>query len=85
MIKGFYELRKHVKEILLPLEIAQNCSFPCFSGSKSGIIEIENKINRFKTEIDSIKIVEDLIEQSENNWRTVQYDNFQKITNNINS
>ncbi len=36
-----------------------------------------------KTEIEYIQVVDELIYNSTNNWRTVQYDNFQKLTNDI--
>jgi phosphatidylinositol 4-kinase len=58
---------------------------PCFSNSD--VPQIINKfIEKFhlnKSEVEYIKVVDDLIALSLNNWRTVQYDYFQKLTNDI--
>ena len=58
---------------------------PCFANKDIGFI-IQQFIERFhmnKSELDYIKVVDELIYYSIYNWRTVQYDNFQKLTNDI--
>jgi hypothetical protein len=58
---------------------------PCFINADINLI-ISKFIERFhmnKTEIEYIQVVDELIYNSTNNWRTVQYDNFQKLTNDI--
>lgn len=58
---------------------------PCFNNNDTTLI-INRFIERFhmnKSEIEYVKLVDELINNSMNNWRTVQYDNFQKLTNDI--
>lgn len=58
---------------------------PCFANGEV-IQTIQKFAERFyqnRSENDYIKIVDELISNSINNWRTVQYDNFQKLTNDI--
>ena len=83
LVKGLFELRKHEETILLPLEIMQKSKFPCFSGGAWGLTEIKKKLALCCSEQVCIKQVESLIYESKNNWRTIQYDNFQKLTNDI--
>jgi len=58
-------------------------TMPCFLGGKQIINDLKN---RFKINMSNEKCVEyvyHLIEESLCNWRTVQYDKFQRITNDI--
>lgn len=58
---------------------------PCFINKDINQI-ITLFIERFhinKSESEYIKVVDDMINYSLNNWRTVQYDNFQRLTNDI--
>ncbi len=58
---------------------------PCFVNADIPMI-LSKFTERFfmnKSENEYIKIVDELIENSYDNWRTVQYDNFQKYTNDI--
>jgi hypothetical protein len=58
---------------------------PCFaSGDIPGIISrFTERFHLSKGESEYIKVVDDLILNSYDNWRTVQYDNYQKFTNDI--
>ena len=58
---------------------------PCFNNDDipGTIRQFVERFNMNKSENEYIKIVDDLIYNSFNNWRTVQYDNFQRLTNDI--
>ena len=59
---------------------------PCFPPGSDVNKIVSNFKERFianKTEEHQLNIVNDLIDFSVNNWRTSQYDNFQKMTNDI--
>jgi hypothetical protein len=87
--KAFYEVRKHLDDIISMIEIMfKDSQFPCFKGGNLIFDEIrkrwspcynvgENSINEFR------ELVDRIINNSINNWRTRQYDAFQKWTNNI--
>lgn len=59
---------------------------PCFP-SGSDVVKIvssfRERFNSNKSEEQYLKVVDELVETSVNNWRTSQYDYFQKMTNGI--
>lgn len=87
--KAFYEVRKHLEDIISIIEIMfKDSNFPCFKGGPNIFDEIrqrcstrynvgDNMLNEYQ------ELVDTLINKSLNNWRTKQYDVFQKWTNNI--
>lgn len=58
---------------------------PCFAynDAKDRIQKFIDRFNISKTENEYIAVVDEIINNSLNNWRTVQYDYFQKYTNDI--
>ena len=61
---------------------------PCFVKPKTVLSEIRDRISlKYNTglakESDYFELVERLVKASANNWRTMQYDSFQKMTNGI--
>ena len=87
LFQGFIEIRKNYDCLAQIIKIMAKGepNLPCFIGRK-----IEDIINNFKSrfhfnkcDLDYYDLVDNLIYYSINNWRTVQYDNFQKLTNNI--
>jgi hypothetical protein len=58
---------------------------PCFikEDPKLTITKFVERLNGNKSETELVQVVEELIYNSIFNWRTVQYDNFQKFTNDI--
>jgi len=57
---------------------------PCFVEESSLIISrLVERFHANKTEAEYIPIVDELVNNSMNNWRTTQYDYFQKLTNDI--
>ena len=86
MVKGMIACKKYVENFICIVEImSKGSNMPCFEGKN--IQEILKKFReRFyikKKDEDFIKIVDDLIDLSYDNFRTNQYDNYQKITNGI--
>jgi len=84
LIRGFLEARKHVRNFVLMTKIMMEGSpVPCFMAGPEIIPKLEE---RFAVGLKNEKCVEwvyNLIEESSCNWRTVQYDKFQRITNDI--
>eukprot|EP00485_Elphidium_margaritaceum_P001638 CAMPEP_0202688812 /NCGR_PEP_ID=MMETSP1385-20130828/4234_1 /ASSEMBLY_ACC=CAM_ASM_000861 /TAXON_ID=933848 /ORGANISM="Elphidium margaritaceum" /LENGTH=1014 /DNA_ID=CAMNT_0049343857 /DNA_START=87 /DNA_END=3131 /DNA_ORIENTATION=- len=84
LIRGFLEARKHVRKFVLMARIMlEGAPMPCFLAGKQVISQLQQ---RFATKLTSEKCIEhvhNLIEESACNWRSVQYDKFQRITNNI--
>lgn len=57
---------------------------PCFAEETSFIIaRLVERFHTNKTEAEYIPVVDELIYSSMYNWRTTQYDYFQKLTNDI--
>lgn len=87
------EVRKHVDSFVNLVEIMsrgrylliEGSKMPCFvnGDAKEKIQKFTERFHMNKSEVEYIKIVDELIAMSLNNWRTVQYDNFQKYTNDI--
>ena len=87
LFKGFIEIKKNYNcfSQIIQIMYKGEPNLPCFIGRK-----IDDIINNFKSrfhfnkcDLDYYDLVDNLIYYSINNWRTVQYDNFQKLTNNI--
>lgn len=87
--KAFYEVRKHLDDIISMIEIMfKDTQFPCFKGGPTIFDEIRNRCSaRFNTgdnmSNEYQELVDRIIYNSYDNWRTRQYDAFQKWTNNI--
>jgi len=84
VIKGFMELRKYMEKIVLLVEMMRvGSKLPCFQGGPATVEALKERFCMGLTDTESIQFVEDLINKSLDNWRTVQYDKFQYYTNNI--
>lgn len=87
IIKGFLASRKHVDQIVLTIESMTSASkLPCFSlftNKEYFIQEIRDRFFLHLTEEQCLVKVTELIQSSINNWRSIQYDAFQRITNGI--
>lgn len=83
MIRGFLELRRHVDDIVSLVEIMYlGPSMDCFYRTEC-VHELRARFFADKTEQECIQFVYEMIETSVNNWRTVQYDSYQRMTNGI--
>jgi phosphatidylinositol kinase/protein kinase (PI-3 family) len=85
LLRGLIELRKYVSSLSRIIEImSKGSKMPCFiSDINIIIIKFKERFHLNKCESEYINVVDDLINSSLSNWRTVQYDNFQKYTNDI--
>lgn len=85
VIRGFLEARKHMERIILQVRMMLNGSkLPCFR--EGADVVLQNLHDRFfvnLTEEACIEKIVDLIDSSVNNWRTIQYDNYQRLVNGI--
>lgn len=85
IIRGFLECRKHMERIMLLVRMClYNSKLPCFSGGPDQVLQsLQDRFFVQLTDEACIDRIVDLIEASVNNWRTIQYDNYQRITNGI--
>ena len=88
MKKGFQAVNKHRHKISILVEMmwcGHGKNLDCFEGGQNAINELKQRLNPkdnlTKKEID--RIVDDLINQSAENWRTKVYDMFQSRSNGI--
>uniref|UniRef100_A0A7S2FYW1 1-phosphatidylinositol 4-kinase n=1 Tax=Alexandrium andersonii TaxID=327968 RepID=A0A7S2FYW1_9DINO len=85
VIRGFLEARKHMERILLQVRMLLSSSkLPCFREGTE--VVMQGLRDRFFTDLAEEECVEkvvELIEESVNNWRTIQYDNYQRLVNGI--
>jgi len=85
MYTGFVELRKHSEKIigLVKLMIQSETKLPCLSGGEQVIKDLADRFSIGLTEDECRLYVETLISNSLDNWRTIQYDKFQRYSNGI--
>ena len=89
LLKAFYEIRKHLDELISIIEIMfKGSTFKWFQAGEAIFQDIrdrcstrfnvgDNNHNEFQ------ELIENIIAQSLNNWGTIQYDYIQKWTNGI--
>ena len=84
-LRGLMELKKHVDTFIKIIEVmSKGSKLPCFSDDPSFIINnFKERFHINKNEYDLVKFVHELVETSLSNWRTSQYDYYQKMTNGI--
>ncbi len=95
ILRGLMELKKHVDSFVKIIDIMARgkiilffnmtgSKMPCFAEEISVIIaRLVERFHTNKTEAEYIPVVQELINNCLNNWRTTQYDYFQKLTNDI--
>lgn len=87
LVRGFIEAKKHYRRLSQIVEIIAKgqSDLPCFKGRKVEVVmnDFERRFHLDKSDYEYFDIVEKLVKESVGNWRTVQYDYFQKLTNNI--
>ena len=82
MIRGFFEIRKNLDDILVLIEILMKDSrMPCFKKPKTLLAEIRDRMSlKYNTnmskETDYFELVDRLVKDSLNAWSTTQYDNY---------
>eukprot|EP00931_Biecheleriopsis_adriatica_P059609 TRINITY_DN35690_c0_g1_i1.p1 TRINITY_DN35690_c0_g1~~TRINITY_DN35690_c0_g1_i1.p1 ORF type:complete len:948 (+),score=211.76 TRINITY_DN35690_c0_g1_i1:426-2846(+) len=85
LIRGFLEARKHMERIVLQVRMMLTGSkMPCFREGPDFVLQtLQDRFFANLTEEACIEKVVELIDTSVNNWRTIQYDNYQRIVNGI--
>ena len=88
MVKGFMEARKNYETfetIIYTMANGANSYMPCFvNRNLSDVMRgFKERFHFEKSEMDYITVVNDLVKDARGNWRTTQYDYFQKLTNGI--
>ena len=86
MIKGMIICKKYVEDIVNIAEImSKGSKMPCFYNKNTDVIfkKFRERFYPDKKDEDFIKIVDDMVNFSYDNFRTNQYDNYQKLTNGI--
>eukprot|EP01119_Soliformovum_irregulare_P023722 TRINITY_DN8347_c0_g1_i4.p1 TRINITY_DN8347_c0_g1~~TRINITY_DN8347_c0_g1_i4.p1 ORF type:complete len:618 (-),score=165.13 TRINITY_DN8347_c0_g1_i4:71-1924(-) len=83
--RGFLEVRKHYKRILLLVEMMlPGHKMGCFAEKKEQTLnELKNRFQMNLSEVEAIAFVSELIGQNVASWRTESYDNYQYYTNGI--
>ncbi|UKK00617.1 phosphatidylinositol 4-kinase [Theileria orientalis] len=85
VIKGLLEARKHVDEIVLLVEMMTTANkMPCFMAGTTATIEMfKERFMLTQSEETCIRKITEMVDASVNSFSTIQYDNFQRITNGI--
>ena len=88
MVKGFMAARKHYETfetIVYSMANGGNSNMPCFAGRPLGEVmrAFKERFHFEVNEFDYMTVVNDLVKAARTNWRTYQYDVFQKLTNGI--
>ena len=86
MVKGMIICKKYVEDIVNIAEImSKGSKMPCFYNKNTDVIfkKFRERFYPDKKDEDFIKIVDDMVNFSYDNFRTNQYDNYQKLTNGI--
>ncbi len=84
LVSGFLEARKYAHIFLLLVQILMRDSkMSCFLGGPATLDALKLRFGLHLSEEECVTHAIGLVEESINNWRTVQYDNYQRITNGI--
>ena len=84
LYQGIIALRKNCPELVLLLEMMKPGNFlPCFGEPERTIKDFKRRLFLNLNEDECMLRVNGLIDTSAENWKTVQYDSFQRMSNNI--
>ena len=86
VVQGYMEARKHWHVIHLLIQLMMRAqSLPCFAGAgEAGTLQqLRQRFMVDATDEEALQHAMSLIDQSIDNWRTHQYDRFQRMTNGI--
>jgi len=59
----------------------EGSDLPCFENFEVSVFR--DRFKESSTDVEALEYIDKLVDISFDNWRTVQYDNFQKYTNGI--
>lgn len=86
LIRGFLEARRHMERLLLPVRLlaASGQRLPCFrEGAEAVVRSMQERFFAGISEEACVERIVELIDNSANNWRTVRYDDYQRLVNGI--
>jgi phosphatidylinositol 4-kinase len=82
LTRGFLAARKHMDRIVALVEMMMpGTKMPCLTAGQPVIDALKERFVMDLTEAECIQHVEQLLMRSVNNWRTLQYDKYQYLTN----
>lgn len=85
---GFMALQEHADKIIILVEMMMlgQKDLPCFKDGEETVVAMKQRLfptRKMMTEVEAKRFTEDLILQSESNWRTRVYDKVQFFTQGI--
>ena len=84
LYQSLFALRNHFSELLIILEVMKPGNYlPCFGDPEKALSEFQKRLLLDLTEDQCMKRIDELIESSSENWKTTQYDIFQRTSNSI--
>jgi len=84
LFQGFLELRKHVDELSLFIEMLRpGNNLPCFRDFDRALSDFRDRFHPTLTDEKCMSKVNELVESASDNWRTNKYDAFQRYSNGI--
>lgn len=85
LVRGFQEIRKYYEKILglIEMMLQTDARLPCLKNGQKVVDDLKDRMSLSLTERELEVHVNDLINQSMDNWRTKQYDHFQYLSNGI--
>jgi len=88
-VKAYMACRKHYKQIMLLVEMTMEGKgkkvLPCLQGGKKVLDDLLERFHLDWTDEQCEKFVMEMIEEARGSWRTIVYDAYQLILNNIQS
>jgi len=80
VIRGLLEARRHAHKICLLVEVMMqgDSKMACFLGGPSTLMSLRSRFWLDQSDVQCEELAKRLVEESINNWRTVQYDNYQR-------
>ena len=84
LLQGFLELRKHANSLLVTLQAMGRASgLSCLLDFDEAVDGFKERLQLGLTDEKAMAYVEGLVYESQNNWRTAKYDDFQYLSNGI--
>jgi len=86
-VRAFLAARTHYKTIMMLVEMTMEGKgkkvLPCLQGGQTTLDELEKRFHLDWTKEECEKFFMELIEEARGSWRTIVYDAYQLILNNI--
>lgn len=84
LLQGYLELRKHSNELIVALEaMGKYSGLSCLTDFDLALNGFKERMQLNLTDEKCLLHIEALVYESQNNWRTLKYDDFQYLTNGI--